>query len=128
MFPVEVYNALRLNQYGCVASKWALTNEQRGVCQNRLHVLGSDHLVHGNMTQGVAPMAPEKCCVDLSAVSLAGLILLYARWSAAHFKHGRFRDHGHSQAARSLAAALIVAALEATCGVRTMRVVFDADW
>ena len=128
MFLVEIYKAMRLNQYGGVASKWAWALEQRGVFQKRLHVLGSDHLVHGNMTEGVASMAPEKCCVDMSAVSLAGLILLCARWSAAEPQHGGFQDHGHSQAARALAASLIDVALEATCGVRTMRVVFDADW
>ena len=73
-------------------------------------------------------MTPEKCCVDMLAVSIAGLVLLCARWSAAEPQHGGFKVHEHSQAARALAASLVDVALEDTCGVRTMRVVFDADW
>ena len=79
LFPVEVYKAIRLNQYGGVASKLAWTLEQRGVFQKRIHVIGSDHLLHSNLVDAVASMTPERCCVDMLAVSLAGLICLCAR-------------------------------------------------
>ena len=114
---VEVYKAQRLNQLGGVASKWAWAMQDRGAIQKHLHVPGSDHLIYGNMAARVAPMAPEKCCVDMSAVSFAGLILVCARWSVAEPRQGGVGEHEHSQAARALAAPLVDVALEDTCGV-----------
>ena len=125
LFLVEVYQVMRLNQYGGVASKWAWTMQERGAFQKHLQILGCDHLFYGNMSSN--SMTPEKGCVNMLAVSLAGLVLLCARWSAAEPQHGGFKVHEHSQAARALAASLIDLALEDTCRVRTTRVVFDPD-
>ena len=86
LFLVEVYKALHLDTFGGVASKWVWTIQERGNFQKHIQILGCDHLIHSNMSPD--EMKPETYCVDMLAVSIAGLVLLCARWYALSMRKG----------------------------------------